>query len=143
MNAADYRASTGRVLAHYQSGTQTKQIAQLNDLARSHWPSFTDPPACRTSPMAIASPSRRDAAAAFRLKVTPHVREDTLFVPFHWGGEGSANRLTTTRSIRRARCRVQGMRGPHRRPPGPDRMTARTRLVVIGLAWPAPDSWVA
>jgi assimilatory nitrate reductase catalytic subunit len=26
--------------------------------------------------------------------VTPTAREDTVFVPFHWGGENSANRLT-------------------------------------------------
>ena len=39
--------------------------------------------------------SRRAAATAtFTLKVTPTIREDTVFVPFHWGGEQSANRLT-------------------------------------------------
>ena len=28
------------------------------------------------------------------MKVTPGIREDTVFVPFHWGGEQSVNRLT-------------------------------------------------
>jgi len=26
--------------------------------------------------------------------VTPTIREDTIFVPFHWGGDQSVNRLT-------------------------------------------------
>jgi assimilatory nitrate reductase catalytic subunit len=27
-------------------------------------------------------------------RLTPHIRLDTLFVPFHWGGDGRANLLT-------------------------------------------------
>ena len=30
----------------------------------------------------------------FKVKITPSIREDTVFVPFHWGGDQSANRLT-------------------------------------------------
>jgi assimilatory nitrate reductase catalytic subunit len=30
----------------------------------------------------------------FRVRITDSIREDTLFVPFHWGGEHSANLLT-------------------------------------------------
>jgi assimilatory nitrate reductase catalytic subunit len=26
--------------------------------------------------------------------VTPAIRQDTVFIPFHWGGAGGANRLT-------------------------------------------------
>ena len=29
-----------------------------------------------------------------RLKVTPSIREDTVFLPFHWAGAQSANLLT-------------------------------------------------
>ncbi len=29
-----------------------------------------------------------------RARLTPGIRMDTLFVPFHWGGTGSANMLT-------------------------------------------------
>ena len=36
----------------------------------------------------------RRGSATFKLRVTPTIREDTVFVPFHWGGERSANRLT-------------------------------------------------
>ena len=30
----------------------------------------------------------------FTLKLTPAIREDTVFVPFHWGNARSINRLT-------------------------------------------------
>ena len=36
----------------------------------------------------------RRGAATFTVKVTRAIREDTVFVPFHWGGEQSVNRLT-------------------------------------------------
>jgi assimilatory nitrate reductase catalytic subunit len=36
----------------------------------------------------------RRASATFRLRVTPTIREDTVFVPFHWGDAQSINRLT-------------------------------------------------
>jgi assimilatory nitrate reductase catalytic subunit len=32
--------------------------------------------------------------AVFTAKVTRAIREDTVFVPFHWGGELAINRLT-------------------------------------------------
>ena len=37
----------------------------------------------------------RRGSAALPLRVTPSAREDTVFVPFHWGGEQSINRLTS------------------------------------------------
>lgn len=36
----------------------------------------------------------RRGSATFKLKVTRGLREDTVFVPFHWSGDQSANRLT-------------------------------------------------
>ena len=36
----------------------------------------------------------RRGRASFRLRTTQGIREDTIFVPFHWPGEQSANRLT-------------------------------------------------
>jgi assimilatory nitrate reductase catalytic subunit len=36
----------------------------------------------------------RRGEATFRARITAGIREDTVFVPFHWGGTGSANRLT-------------------------------------------------
>ncbi len=37
---------------------------------------------------------RARGCATFVARVTNTIREDTVFVPFHWGGAGSANRLT-------------------------------------------------
>ena len=36
----------------------------------------------------------RRGRARFAVQVTPGIRPDTVFVPFHWDGEESANRLT-------------------------------------------------
>ena len=36
----------------------------------------------------------RRGSATFVVKTTPSIREDTVFAPFHWAGEQSANRLT-------------------------------------------------
>jgi assimilatory nitrate reductase catalytic subunit len=36
----------------------------------------------------------RRGTARFTAKVTQAIRPDTIFVPFHWGGNASANRLT-------------------------------------------------
>ena len=35
----------------------------------------------------------RRGRAEFRVDVTPEIRPDTLFAPFHWGGRQAANRL--------------------------------------------------
>ena len=36
----------------------------------------------------------RRGVAEFTVKVTETIREDTIFVPFHWGGIRAVNRLT-------------------------------------------------
>ena len=36
----------------------------------------------------------RRGTATFKARLTRAIREDTIFVPFHWPGEQSANRLT-------------------------------------------------
>jgi assimilatory nitrate reductase catalytic subunit len=37
----------------------------------------------------------RRGAATFAVKLTSSIREDTIFLPFHWGGAQSANQLTS------------------------------------------------
>jgi assimilatory nitrate reductase catalytic subunit len=88
--------TTGRVLRHYQSGTQTRRVAALHAaepepavelhpvLARHHGIEDGDRVWLR---------SRRGTAAG-RARLTADIRSDTLFMPFHWGGDGAANRLT-------------------------------------------------
>jgi assimilatory nitrate reductase catalytic subunit len=89
--------TTGRLLAHYQSRTQTRHVSQLEDgspepLAEMH------PATARLHGLAnggrVTLTTRR-ATGIFQLKVTPTMREDTIFVPFHWGGMQSINRLTS------------------------------------------------
>jgi assimilatory nitrate reductase catalytic subunit len=88
--------TTGRTIVHYQSGTQTRRVAKLREaepeayvelhpaLARQHRIEERDLVGLRT---------RRGQASA-RARLTPDIRPDTLFMPFHWGGEGRANLLT-------------------------------------------------
>ena len=38
--------------------------------------------------------STRRAEAIYKVKLSPKIRPDTLFVPIHWEGEQAANRLT-------------------------------------------------
>jgi assimilatory nitrate reductase catalytic subunit len=88
--------TTGRLLAHYQSGTQTHRVPQLEQLAREPL-AEVHPSVAKRLGLADGEPATlatRRGAARFRLKVTPNIREDTVFVPFHWGGVRSANRLT-------------------------------------------------
>ena len=88
--------TTGRVLAHYQSGTQTRHVDELRRAAPE--PLAEMHPATakqhKLSDGARVTLATRRAAATFTLKVTPAIREDTVFVPFHWGGAQSINRLT-------------------------------------------------
>jgi assimilatory nitrate reductase catalytic subunit len=88
--------TTGRVLAHAGSGTLTRRTAELNGLmpepiAEIH------PIGARLAGVSDGERVRlttRRGTATFRLKVTRAIRDDTVFVPIHWGGEESANRLT-------------------------------------------------
>jgi assimilatory nitrate reductase catalytic subunit len=91
-----YVLTTGRLMAQYQSGTQTRRHpspaqsqvqpeAQLHsDLARR----------LRISSADIVSLRTRRGTANFRAKVSDDIRVDTIFVPFHWGGASNANVLT-------------------------------------------------
>ena len=88
--------TTGRVLAQYQSGTQTRHVDELRKAAPE--PLAEMHPATaklhRLSNGARVTLTTRRADATFTLKVTPAIREDTVFVPFHWGDGQSINRLT-------------------------------------------------
>jgi len=89
--------TTGRLLAQYQSGTQTRRTRTLQDLAPSP---MAEVHPTTASAMGIAAGDRvaiktRRGTAVFGVKTTTTIREDTVFVPFHWGGEQSANNLTS------------------------------------------------
>ena len=88
--------TTGRVLAHYQSGTQTRRSAQLNEMMPEPLAEIHPEQAKRFgiddgAPITLTT---RRGSARFTARVTRGIRTDTIFVPFHWGGDQAANRLT-------------------------------------------------
>jgi assimilatory nitrate reductase catalytic subunit len=88
--------TTGRIMAQYQSGTQTRRIPKLMAFAPR---AFVEIHPAMASIYQIAdgdavrlTTRRGSARAAARL--TSSIRLDTLFVPFHFAGTGRANLLT-------------------------------------------------
>ncbi len=88
--------TTGRVTAQYQSGTQTRRISELNEASG---PPFVEINPALASELGIAEgdnvrvSSRRGCALGVA-RLSEAIRADTLFMPFHWGGENTANLLT-------------------------------------------------
>ncbi|WP_414079976.1 molybdopterin oxidoreductase family protein [Streptomyces sp. KN37] len=88
--------TTGRVLAQYQSGAQTRRVDELNSAAPGPFVEVHPRLAARlgiAEGEAVAVVSRRGRAVA-PARVTSSIRPDTVFMPFHWAGEGRANSLT-------------------------------------------------
>ncbi|WP_405980789.1 molybdopterin oxidoreductase family protein [Streptomyces sp. NBC_00158] len=88
--------TTGRVVAQYQSGAQTRRVPELNAAAPGPFVELHPRLAARLgvtdgTPLAVTSRRGRAVAPA---RVTDAVRADTVFMPFHWYGEGRANTLT-------------------------------------------------
>ncbi|WP_406086014.1 molybdopterin oxidoreductase family protein [Streptomyces virginiae] len=95
---ADYPLllTTGRVVAQYQSGAQTRRVDELNAAAPGPFVELHPRLAARIgavegSPLAVTSRRGRAVAPA---RITDTIRADTVFMPFHWPGEGRANTLT-------------------------------------------------
>ena len=88
--------TTGRVLAQYQSGTQTRRVAALNEAAPEPFVEMHPSLARRlgVSDGALVQVSTRRGIMEASARITPSIRPDTIFVPFHWGGKGRANLLT-------------------------------------------------
>ncbi len=88
--------TTGRVLAQYQSGTQTRRIERLRAMAPAPFVELHPRTAARhgvADGQDVTLETRRGTARLVA-RVSRDIRPDTLFVPFHWPGDGSANRLT-------------------------------------------------
>jgi assimilatory nitrate reductase catalytic subunit len=89
--------TTGRLLAHYQSGTQTRRVKEL---ARAEPEPFVEvhPETARGLGIAdggLVQVVTRRGRATCRARLTTSIRRDTLFMPFHFGGDGRANTLTS------------------------------------------------
>lgn len=88
--------TTGRVVSHFLSGTQTRRIGPLVD----HYPE----PLVEMHPLLaekldikdgewVTVESRR-GVCTLRAQVVRTIRPDTVFIPYHWPGHKSVNQLT-------------------------------------------------
>ncbi len=88
--------TTGRVVAHYLSGTQTRRIGALME----QYPQ----PLCEIHPITavklgiaegdfVRVESRRGSVTV-RASVVKTIRPDTVFVPYHWPLDRAANNMT-------------------------------------------------
>jgi assimilatory nitrate reductase catalytic subunit len=95
---ADYPIilTTGRVVSHFLSGTQTRRIGPLVE----QYPE----PKIEIHPQLAArlhladgdwtTATSRRGEITLRAQVVKTIRPDTVFIPYHWAGAKSANRLT-------------------------------------------------
>ena len=88
--------TTGRYKEHYNSGAQTRRVSKLLDAQPTPRVELHPRLAAQLSVAsgdALLVESRR-GAVSFTVSVSPDIRPDTLFAPFHWGGKRAANLLT-------------------------------------------------
>ncbi|MGH3246548.1 MAG: molybdopterin oxidoreductase family protein, partial [Trebonia sp.] len=88
--------TTGRVMQHYQSGTQTRRVralleAQPEPMVEVH-PDLAQ--ACQLNEGDLVRVVSRRGAAQGLVRITETIRRDTVFMPFHWGGSAAANLVT-------------------------------------------------
>jgi assimilatory nitrate reductase catalytic subunit len=130
-----YFLSTGRVVSQYLSGTQTRRIGALVD-------QYPEPRAEIHPRLArqqgiedgdwVTVTTRRDDLT-IRAMVVKTIRPDTIFIPYHWAGTRSANRLTHRTLDPRSKipefkvsaCRVARVDAPD--PAPDDRLAHRNR----------------
>jgi assimilatory nitrate reductase catalytic subunit len=87
---------TGRLLQHYQSGAQTRRVAELRGTVPHPFVEIHPLLAARlgvTEGELLRLTSSRGVVTA-SARITDRVRPDTVFMPFHWSGPGSVNRVT-------------------------------------------------
>jgi assimilatory nitrate reductase catalytic subunit len=91
-----YVLTTGRVLAQYQSGAQTRRTPSLQRMAPEPRAELHPDLAARLGIVQddVVELSTRRGRATFTATVTDTIRPDVVFAPFHWGGRSSANALT-------------------------------------------------
>lgn len=90
--------TTGRLMAQYQTGTQTRRVAALRNASPLPFVQI-HPSMARTYGIQDGEQVRlttRRGSALVAAQLTPSIRMDTLFVPFHFNGSGRANLLTNT-----------------------------------------------
>jgi assimilatory nitrate reductase catalytic subunit len=91
-----YYLTTGRVVFHYLSGTQTRRIPFLTQQCPEPYLEIHPQAAARLG-LTEGSKARlrtRRGQMTLTVKVVETIRPDTVFVPYHWGKELAANQLT-------------------------------------------------
>ena len=89
--------TTGRVVSQYLSGTQTRRIGRLVDQYPEPLLEIHPKLAAQygiTDRELVRVVSRR-GSAEFPAQLVETIREDTVFVPYHWAGKQSINQLTS------------------------------------------------
>ncbi|GAA3132694.1 molybdopterin oxidoreductase family protein [Streptosporangium carneum] len=89
-------ATTGRILAHYQSGAQTRRVA---DLLRAAPAAYVEvhPDTARRAGLADGDRARvvsRRGTVEVEVRCVPTIRLDTVFLPFHFPGDERANLIS-------------------------------------------------
>jgi len=96
---ADYPMilTTGRVVSQYLSGSQTRRIGKLVDQYPEPLLEIHPKAAARygIKDRELVRISTRRGSAEFPAQLVETIREDTVFVPYHWPGRKSANQLTS------------------------------------------------
>ncbi|MFD5681284.1 molybdopterin oxidoreductase family protein [Streptomyces bacillaris] len=95
---ADYplHATTGRVLAQYQSGAQTRRVPALMAAAPEAHVEIHPGTAARygLAEGGLAKVTSAHGSTVARVRLARTLRTDTVFLPFHFPGAGRANLLT-------------------------------------------------
>ncbi|HJY86133.1 MAG TPA: molybdopterin oxidoreductase family protein [Candidatus Acidoferrales bacterium] len=88
--------TTGRLVGHYLSGTQTRRIGALVDQHDEPWLEIHPRLAMRygISDADWVTVTTRRSEITLRAQVVRTIRPDTVFIPYHWPHGQSANRLT-------------------------------------------------
>ncbi|MGC5223338.1 molybdopterin oxidoreductase family protein [Micromonospora sp. DT81.3] len=90
---------TGRLLEHYQSGAQTRRVPELSaaqpEVRVTLHPATAQELGVQDGEMVELDNTR--GAMRGRASLSTDLRPGTVFVPFHFGGDGAANLLTSDR----------------------------------------------
>ena len=101
------------MLQHYQSGAQTRRVPELLAAQPEAFVEVHPDTAGRAGLRdgALARVESRRGTVTARVRCVPSLRLDTVFLPFHFPGDGAANALTNPALDPISRdARVQGLR---------------------------------
>ena len=90
------RATTGRVLVHYQSGAQTRRVDELVSISPENFVEVHPDTAARAglADGGWAHVESRRGRVRARVRCVATLRPDTVFLPFHFGDDQAANLIT-------------------------------------------------